>query len=97
MTETSLQIPRKAKPLSIPLYNSYILFFLFLKGDLDNFLVDWLFRLHYEMNNILIFCRTRSTTLHHGGKDFALDSSPLLDLGFAILHVLLNKILSVPS
>jgi hypothetical protein len=34
--------------------------------------------------------------VHHGGKDFALDRSPLLGLGFAILLVLLNKIVSVP-
>lgn len=33
--------------------------------------------------------------MHYGGKDFALDSSPLLGLGFAILLVLLNKIFSV--
>ena len=35
--------------------------------------------------------------MHHGGKDFALDGSPLLGLGFAILLVLLNKVVSVPS
>ncbi len=55
-----------------------------------------------KMNNIMngtvvqMFWRTRRATLHHGGKDFALDSSSLLDLGFAILLVLLNKVFSVP-
>lgn len=33
--------------------------------------------------------------MHYGDKDFALDSATLLDMGFAIFHVLLNKIFSV--
>lgn len=39
--------------------------------------------------------RTWRETVHHGDKDFALDSSPLLDLGIAIFLILLNKIFSV--
>ena len=42
------------------------------------------------------FWRTGWATLHNGGEDSALDSSPLLDLGIAIFPVLLNKIFSVP-
>lgn len=33
--------------------------------------------------------------MHHGDKNFALDSSTLLDMGFAIFLVLLNKIFTV--
>ena len=43
----------------------------------------------------VLFWRTWRTSLHHGCKDFALDSSPLLDLGIALFRVLLNKIFSV--
>lgn len=34
--------------------------------------------------------------MHYDSEDFALDSSTLLDLGFALLLVLLHKVFPIP-